>query len=46
MVCVCACFTGGSSDLRNIDRVCEGADRTGYIEIHTVDYKCARLSLY
>lgn len=37
-----------SSDFRNIDRVvldfCEGNDRTGYIEIHTVDYKCARLS--
>ena len=37
-----------SSDFRNIDRVildfCEGEDRTGYIEIHTVDYKCARLS--
>ena len=37
-----------SSDFRNIDRViidfCEGEDRTGYIEKHTVDYKCARLS--
>lgn len=37
-----------SSDFRNIDKVvldfCEGNDRTGYIEIHTVDYKCARLS--
>ena len=37
-----------SSDFRNIDRVildfCEGEDRTGYTEIHTVDYKCARLS--
>lgn len=37
-----------SSDFRNIDRVvldfCEGNDRTGYIEIHTVDYRCARLS--
>ena len=37
-----------SSDFRNIDKMildfCEGGDRTGYIEIHTVDYKCARLS--
>lgn len=37
-----------SSDFRNIDKVildfCDGDDRTGYIEIHTVDYKCARLS--
>lgn len=37
-----------SSDFRNIDRVvldfCEGNDRTGFIEIHTVDYRCARLS--
>ena len=37
-----------SSDFLNIDKVildfCDGDDRTGYIEIHTVDYKCARLS--
>ena len=37
-----------SSDFRNIDKMildfCNGDDRTGYIEIHTVDYKCARLS--
>ena len=37
-----------SSDFRNIDKMildfCDGDDRTGYIEIHTVDYKCARLS--
>ena len=37
-----------SSDFRNIGKVvldfCDGDDRTGYIEICTVDYKCARLS--
>ena len=37
-----------SSDFRNIDKVvvdfCDGSERTGYIEIHTVDYKSARLS--